>query len=1036
MKNFLLPLLFVSLSLNVSAQNTSLDALTSNDCANYPCWKDMMEQLNVHVPSVQAAFDLYWSNHTYVKGESYKVFKRWEYNAVRNMDENGYLQDEDELERSYQTFLSNQDNYRSTTANWTELGPFNLPVNGTGQPNGLGRLNYIAFHPTDANKMYVGAPQGGFWLSEDGGTNWITTTDNLTTLGVSSIVVDHTTPSRIYLGSGDRDSNDSPKKGVFVSDDGGYTWTLSNSGMGNRIVGDMIMHPTNNLILIAATNSGVYKTIDAGATWVNTFSGQNFKNITYHPTDPLIVYAVAKGGTPNIAHFYKSIDGGDNWVETTTGLPTDATRYVIGVSPADPDRVYVVGATSPYKGIFQSDDSGDSFTANSTTPNILSYDADGSGSGGQGWYDFTVVVDPSDADVVYVGGVNIFKSTDAGVNWLINAHWWGETGAPEIHADQHWLKFNPLTGNLYSCNDGGLDVSPDGVNWSFTGQGIATAQIYKIGQSTQSTKLINGYQDNGTGLVSSAGAWTTEIGGDGMECIIDPTTDSYCYGELYYGNIRRSSNGGLSFYTIADDGTNGIDESGAWVTPYILHDIDPNTMFVGYKNVWRTNNVKEIASSGVVWTKISDNLAGINNKNITVLEHSPANSDMLYMARSDDKIFRCDDINAVAPTWIDISAGNPQPTLTPTDIEAHPFDENIVYMTLNKKVYKSVDKGVSWTNITGGLPNAPIYCIVYDTSRVDGLYISTNVGVYFIDNGLADWIGFSDGLPVTSQVNELDIYYDANPDLSRIRGGTYGRGLWESALYSEDVAPTANYTMSATNICVGDVVQFVDQSTGFPTTWAWAGTPATYTYWGGTNSSSQNPEIVFDAAGTYTFDLTASNLTGSDNFQSASSIIVSDVPVSDFVFAITGLDVDFTNTSTDYTVSSWDFGDGGNSTVDSPFYTYSAAGTFTVVLTVTGPCGDSTYQQSVTIVDGLGFENSTSLNFKLVPNPADNEISIISDYLSDKPLRVEIINALGQKVMIGTLNSTIDISFLSAGLYSVIVLENDSYLYSSRLMVK
>jgi len=952
------------------------------------------------------------------------------------MDDNGYLQDQSELEAEYQAFIDQSSASKSLIANWTELGPFNLPVNGTGQPNGLGRINYIAFHPTDPNKIYVGAPQGGFWISEDGGTTWVTTTDDLLTLGVSSIVVDHTNPTRIYMGTGDRDSNDSPKKGVMVSDDGGYSWNSLTNGMGNKCPGDLIMHPTNNQILLAATNSGVYKTTDAGANWNVTSVTQNFKNIVYHPTNPSIVYAVAKGGTPNIARFYKSTDGGDSFSEITSGLPTDATRYVIGVSADDPDRVYVVGATSPFKGIFRSDNSGDNFTMITDTPNIMDYSSDGSGTGGQGWYDFAVVVDPLDADIVYVGGVNIFKSIDAGASWDINAHWWGDM-SPEIHADQHWLKFSPHDHSLWSCNDGGLDVSPDGASWSFIGHGIATAQIYKIGQSSLTTKCINGYQDNGTALISSGGNWNTEIGGDGMECIIDPTTDDYCYGALYYGNIRRSTNGGTSFSTIADDGTNGIDESGAWVTPYVLHESDPNTMFVGYKNVWRSTNVKVSGSGNVAWTKISDNLGGVNNKTIKVVEQSPANNDILYMARSDDQLFRCDDVNAAVPTWVDITAGNPQPSQTPTDIEAHPTDEDVVFMTMNKKVYKSIDKGVSWADITGVLPNIPMYCIVYDTSRVEALYVSTNAGIYFIDNTLTDWVGFSDGLPLTSQVNELAIYYDGtNSANSRIRAGTYGRGLWESTLYSEDIVPVASYT-AQTNVCVGDIVQFTDQSTGVPSTWSWAGSPATYTYVSGTNATSQDPQLTFDAAGTYSFDLTVTNTAGSDTYTMPTSITVEPAPVSDFTYTISGYEVTFSNTSSAYTVSYWNFGDGISSGQDSPIYDYGAPGSYDVILTITGPCGTVNSTQTITIDDQTGIKDLSAIDFKVVPNPAEDNLYIQSDYSGDKEFKIYIINSLGQIVIQSIqLNESIDISSLASGMYSIMVVEEDSYVYAEKLLVK
>jgi len=163
----------------------------------------------------------------------------------------------------------------------------------------------------------------------------------------------------------------------------------------------------------------------------------------------------------------------------------------------------------------------------------MDYSSTGSGTGGQAWYDLCVAVDRTNVNVIYVGGVNVFKSTNGGVSWAISAHWVGGGSTPSIHADQHDLVISPLSNRLYSGNDGGLYYTANsGSSWIDVSDGLAVAQIYKIGQSAQSRNLvINGYQDNGTAIYD--GDWRTEIGGDGMECIIDPTDSNYMYGALY-----------------------------------------------------------------------------------------------------------------------------------------------------------------------------------------------------------------------------------------------------------------------------------------------------------------------------------------------------------------------------------------------------------------------------------------------------------------------------------------------------------------------
>ena len=148
--------------------------------------------------------------------------------------------------------------------NWEILGPINLPNPESGQPNGMGRINAIAFHPFSQNTIYIGAPSGGFWRSTDNGATWETTTDRLSTLGVSAIAVNPVDPNIIYIGTGDRDAGDAPGLGVYKSFDGGTTWIQKTEGMGEITVNMMLVHPNYTDVLIAATENGIYKSVDGG----------------------------------------------------------------------------------------------------------------------------------------------------------------------------------------------------------------------------------------------------------------------------------------------------------------------------------------------------------------------------------------------------------------------------------------------------------------------------------------------------------------------------------------------------------------------------------------------------------------------------------------------------------------------------------------------------------------------------------------------------------------------------------------------------
>ena len=498
---------------------------------------------------------------------------------------------------------------------------------------------------------------------------------------------------------------------------------------------------------MAATSGGIYKTTNGGNSWTRTSSNtSHYKDIVFKPGDPSIVYAVINN------YFYRSTNTGDSWTSVTSGLP-GSSRYVIGVTPANANYVYIAaGSSSGLTGIYRSTNSGASFSTQATSPNILGYAADGSDNSSQAYYDLCIAVDPNNANTLYVGGINIWKSTNGGTSWSINAHWVG-SGAPSVHADHHWLGFNPVNDRLYNGNDGGIYYTANGgSSWIDISSGLAIAQVYKLGQSATSKNLvINGYQDNGTSVYRS-GSWSTEIGGDGMECLVDHTDTSYMYGALYYGDIRRSTNSGTSFYKIADDGTNGINESGAWVTPYTLNSTNSNIMYIGYKNVWRSTNVKTSSTSSVAWTKIS---TFGTSSNLSDIESSPADANILYVSRG-SSLFRSDNVNASSPSWTTLSA-----PANISDIQAHPTNSNIVYITAGTNIYKSTNKGSTWTSIKGNLPNTSMNTLIIDKVANEGIYVGTDIGVFYKDASMSQWISFSSGLPAAAEVTELEISMQA-----------------------------------------------------------------------------------------------------------------------------------------------------------------------------------------------------------------------------------------------------------------------------------
>ncbi|MCD4697578.1 MAG: PKD domain-containing protein [Bacteroidales bacterium] len=906
------------------------------DYSEYPYWIEMMQDESVNFFEVQEAFETYWEGRKITKGSGWKPFKRWEWRTEQHIYPDGTRHKADKVYKAYMAYFEKNPQAKESNGDWSNLGPIDVPSKGY---EGLGRINAVAFHPTDPDIIYIGAPAGGLWKYDGASGGWASTTDNQPTLGVSSIVVNWENPDIIFMGTGDRDAGDAVGMGVFRSTDGGDTWEVWNNGMGNKTVGRMIQHPSNADIVYAATSGGIYKTTDAGANWVFKHTGGT-KEIVFKPGDPSVMYA---GGNGN---FYKSSDNAENWVEITNGLP-GGSRSVIAVTPDDPAYVYcLLSNGDSYKGIYRSTNSGESFTEMSTTPNIMSWGCNG-GSGGQAWYDLDVAADPNDKDVVFAGGVNCFKSIDGGSTWDISSHWWGDCGVPAVHADLHVMEYNPLNDRLYAGNDGGIYYTMNGGDtWPEITDGLPISQVYRIGQSkTDIDKVINGYQDNGTSTYYGNNNWQTSYGGDGMECAFDHTDPAYSYATLYFGDIFRLINNGSS-HKVGGNGAHGMTESGGWITPFCLHEGNSDIMFGGYQNIWRAEGVK---TNTFTWEKITTAGGG----NIDVVEHSPADFDLFYYARN-GQLYRSDNIMDETPSWVTLTTFLPG-SGNVFDVESHPFDAEIVYITQSSGVFVSNNRGFSWEDITGTLPDINMNSLAAYVNSLDGIYVGSDAGVYYRDAFMADWVMFSNGLPVDASINEIEIYHNPdNPGDDVIRAGTYGRGLWSSPLWHGQ--PVADFEADETSVPVGCAINFYDLSSGVPTEWDWTfegATPAT--------STDKNPEgIMYMNQGTFGVTLTVNNSEGTDTKMVSDYMTVSEATVPDVYFVASdsitcsGIEIYFTDMSSNCPTGwSWEFDpstvtyiNGTNSSSQNPEVIFDQSGAFTVTLTVTNNAGSNSLEKT------------------------------------------------------------------------------------------
>lgn len=733
-------------------------------------WEDNLRKTNPS-PSIEDKINAFYNHREsipYEKGNGYKPYAR-ELDFIEKRVSNDRTFPHLAL---YNEWLKEKDkNEQASNSNWKPLGPTNVPIIlSNGKNRGVGRINAIAFDPYDKDIIYVGSPGGGFWKSTDGGANWVTTSDDLPVLGVSSIAVNPNNTDIIYIATGDANASDTYSIGVLKSVDQGDTWSttgLSYNVSANKRVNKILINPNNTDSVFAATNTNIMLSVDGGISWNNCAPLGRWRDIEFMPGNPNIVYAAKQSsGGSNV---YRSLDGGGNWSVINNGVSSSGKyRPLIAVTPINPNVIYALYSASDYSfhGIYKSIDGGDNWNLQSNSPNIFGRDTDGTGTGGQSWYDLSLGVSNNDENHLFVGGINLWESTDGGVNWNIEASS-GNGNYAYMHVDQHCLEFHPITNVPYAGNDGGLYKYLDNLNnWIDISDGLEISQFYKLGLSeSNASKLIAGAQDNGTEMLTN-GVWDAVRGSDGMECAIDPYDEDLLYSSSQYGGLRKSFNGGNNW-----DNIKPVSYDGAWVTPYKIHPNNNNMIVAGYDEVYLS------LTSGAVWDSISYNVSG--GQSVRTIALAPSNEDYIYAATYS----RLMKTTNSGQSWTSIKPGLPNYNIS--DVTVSDKDPNRLWVTMSEynasnKVFESGDGGATWANITGAnLPNLPVNCIVYQANANEDLYIGTDIGVYHKDNTMSDWAPYKNGLP-NVVVNELEIHYPTN----RIRAATFGRGVWDSPLNS------------------------------------------------------------------------------------------------------------------------------------------------------------------------------------------------------------------------------------------------------------
>lgn len=726
---------------------------------------------------VKNAGEEYWDTHNKSsKGSGYKPFLRWLERSKPYMKPDGTLQSGKDVAAALQGFVQPK-NANIDASSWNPVGPFTYENSSSWSP-GQGRINTIAVDPSNPDTYYVGAPSGGLWKSTNAGNDWTPKTDFLSQIGVSAIAIDANDSSILYIGTGDDDAGDSASIGMLKSTDGGVSFqeTALTFNSADANISEIYIDPTNSNTVFVASNKGFYKSTNGGVTVTNTFNG-NVKDIKLQPGNSNNIYLATS------TSFFKSTDAGASFTQVTNGLPVGISRMVIGVSKADASRVYLlaVDVENKLSGIYQSKDFADSFVKMDQGVDIL--------ENNQAWYNLALEVSQTNADVIYTGALNVWKSLDGGVNFDRVNTWNNPESPTYTHADIHQIR--EFNGELFVLSDGGVYRSSNNAT-SFTDLtgGLQIGQFYRIAVGSKSSSNISGgLQDNG-GFTRSGNTWKNFHGADGMDAGIDPTDSNVRYSFTQFGNALFITDDGGTMKKKIDGPVRGN-----WITP--LKTTSTGDIYVGYNKLYKVD--------GDNFMPVSSSFTG----NIDVLEIDPIDESIMYVA-VDEQLFRSTDAGKEF-TWIKELPGYI------TAIEVNNNNNSIVYVATGSahgKVMLSNNMGSDFTDITSNLPQLGKNTLAHLANSADNaLFVGTTAGIFKYIEDAATWISFSNNLP---NVNVRDL--EINPNDMIMTAGTYGRGVWQTKV--EFVQPLNDLRLKAANNtggsidCGSNVIEILLENTG------------------------------------------------------------------------------------------------------------------------------------------------------------------------------------------------------------------------------
>lgn len=708
---------------------------------------------------------------------------------------------------------------------WRSIGPANMG----------GRVADVEGVPGNANLVYVASASGGLWKTVNGGVTWKPIFERQGTFSIGDIALAPNNPDVVWVGTGESNVRNSVSfgDGVYKSTDGGKNW--QHMGLKDtEHISAIAIHPQNpDIVYVGALGHafapneerGVFMTTDGGKTWTKTLyidKEHGVSDLEIDPTNPNILYAgmwsferkpwthrsgSEKGGV------FKSIDGGRTWNKLTKGLPKLMGRIGVRVAPSNPDTVYAI-VESKEGTLYRSDDRGESFKQVSKQTGIVS----------RGFYYTRVRIDPTNENHVYAVASTLFESIDGGKSF--------KSITRNTHIDYHafWQDAkNPK--RIWVGQDGGAALTYDGGETWEPVYNIPLGQFYQIHADNRQPfyYVMGGLQDNGAWTGPSrtrepAGImnddWRMVSFGDGFY-ILNSADDPELYisesqgGEIVRTDFRTREQQEVNPWGHGSGGGPALGEKFRfnWNSPILLSPHDKNTLYFGGNVVFKSTDF------GKTWEQISNDLTTNNpekqkdaggpvafenstaefHTTIISLAESPLQKGQIWAGTDDGNLQLTTDggknwtniISSVSGLAANSPVSHVEPSRTSAQTAYVAFDRHM-FDDFRPYIFKTSDGGKSWQNVAGNLPSkAYVQVVREDPKNTSLLYAGTELGLFASYNGGREWIALN--LKNLPNVSVHDIL--VHPRDNDLILATHGR----SVLIFDDASPIQQMTPAVLN---------------------------------------------------------------------------------------------------------------------------------------------------------------------------------------------------------------------------------------------